>query len=68
MGAKELRLKESDRIEAITTNLRNMGATIETFEDGFAIQGKTNLKPTHIQTFHDPSYRNEFQDCRTTYQ
>ncbi|PKL74699.1 MAG: 3-phosphoshikimate 1-carboxyvinyltransferase [Candidatus Melainabacteria bacterium HGW-Melainabacteria-1] len=38
-GAAELRVKESDRLEAIALNLRRMGGEIELFEDGFAIKG-----------------------------
>ena len=36
-GAKELRFKESDRIQAIVYNLRNMGVPIEEYNDGFSI-------------------------------
>ena len=35
--AKELRVKESDRIVSIVTNLRAMGATVEEREDGLRI-------------------------------
>jgi 3-phosphoshikimate 1-carboxyvinyltransferase len=43
-GAAELRVKESDRIEAIADALRAMGAVIETFDDGFAIDGPQQLR------------------------
>ena len=52
-GAKELRVKESDRIEAIVINLRKMGASIEEHEDGFTITGPTKLRGTTIKTFND---------------
>ena len=52
-GARELRVKESDRIESILFNLRNMGAVIEEFEDGFTITGPTKLNGTMIRTFGD---------------
>lgn len=39
-GAGELRVKESDRIRAICTQLSKMGAIIEEREEGFLIQGK----------------------------
>ena len=39
-GAEELRVKESDRIESIIFNLRNMGAIVEEFNDGFSNQIK----------------------------
>ena len=42
--AKELRVKESDRIEQIASGLREMGAKVDTFEDGLAIEGPTPLK------------------------
>lgn len=35
--AKELRVKESDRISAIINNFRNLGAEVEEFEDGLKI-------------------------------
>ncbi|HET6350256.1 MAG TPA: 3-phosphoshikimate 1-carboxyvinyltransferase [Candidatus Krumholzibacteria bacterium] len=52
-GAGELRHKESDRIEAMTTNLRALGATVEAFEDGFAIQGPTPLRGATVSSFGD---------------
>ncbi len=38
-GAAELRVKESDRIEAVVDGLRGLGADIEATADGFAVQG-----------------------------
>jgi 3-phosphoshikimate 1-carboxyvinyltransferase len=38
-GAEELRLKESDRIEAVVSGLRAIGADIEDTGDGFAVRG-----------------------------
>lgn len=52
-GAEELRVKESDRIEAIAINLRAMGANIEIFSDGFRIIGPQKLKGALIHTFND---------------
>ena len=52
-GAEELRVKESDRIESIIFNLRNMGAIVEEFNDGFSIEGPTKLNGTLIRTFGD---------------
>ncbi|MFN2420758.1 MAG: 3-phosphoshikimate 1-carboxyvinyltransferase [Gemmatimonadota bacterium] len=43
-GAGELRVKESDRIEAITTGLRAMGARIEATDTGFEVEGPTRLR------------------------
>ena len=52
-GAEELRVKESDRIESILFNLRNMGAIVEEFNDGFSVEGPSKLKGTNIRTFGD---------------
>ncbi len=52
-GAEELRVKESDRIEAIANGLRAMGAEIEVRRDGFRIQGRQRLKGARIETHHD---------------
>ena len=38
-GAAELRVKESDRIEAVTDGLRACGAKVQSREDGWAITG-----------------------------
>lgn len=51
--AKELRVKESDRIELVANGLRSMGATVETFEDGMAIHGPIKLKSTNIDANGD---------------
>ena len=46
--AAELRVKESDRIETITANLRRMGITVETAQDGFSISGRQRFRPAQI--------------------
>jgi 3-phosphoshikimate 1-carboxyvinyltransferase len=51
--AKELRVKESDRIAAIVTNLRAMGAEIEELEDGLKIPGRQSLRGAEIDSFAD---------------
>lgn len=51
--AKELKVKESNRIKAVVENLKNMGAEIEELEDGMVIRGKTKLKGANIKTFND---------------
>jgi 3-phosphoshikimate 1-carboxyvinyltransferase len=38
-GARELRVKESDRIEAVTDGLRPLGARIHSREDGWTVTG-----------------------------
>jgi len=52
-GAGELRVKESDRLRAITENLRQMGIEINELEDGFIIHGPQLLKGAHIDSFND---------------
>lgn len=52
--ALDLRNKESDRIKAVVTELKKIGADIEETPDGFIINGKTNLKgDTEVETYHD---------------
>jgi 3-phosphoshikimate 1-carboxyvinyltransferase len=38
--ARELRVKESDRIAALAENLRRMGAEVEEFDDGVRVAGR----------------------------
>jgi 3-phosphoshikimate 1-carboxyvinyltransferase len=51
--AKELRVKESDRIAAIASNLRLMGAQVEEQEDGLKIPGGQSLRGAEIDSFGD---------------
>ena len=51
--ARELRIKESDRISSIVQNLRAMGALVEEFEDGVVIPGRQSLRGATIQTYSD---------------
>lgn len=51
--AQELRVKESDRIEAIASNLQRMGAVIEVFPDGLEIEGPVRLRGAAIEAFGD---------------
>ena len=50
--AKELRVKESDRISAIVTNLKLMNAKIEEFSDGFFVK-KSKLTGAEVDSFGD---------------
>jgi len=43
-GASELRVKESDRIEAVVTQLSGLGAQIEALPDGFVVQGTGGIR------------------------
>ncbi len=51
--AAELRVKESDRIRAIATNLRAMGADLEEREDGLRIPGGQVLHGAELESFAD---------------
>ncbi|CDE98574.1 3-phosphoshikimate 1-carboxyvinyltransferase 1 [Clostridium sp. CAG:813] len=52
--AQDLRNKESDRISAVVTQLRKLGAEIGETPDGMIISGKTSLKgECDVETYHD---------------
>ena len=53
-GAEELRLKETDRIETVTTSLRALGIRISERQDGFGVRGiPTRPKGGGMQTCGD---------------
>jgi 3-phosphoshikimate 1-carboxyvinyltransferase len=51
--ASELRVKESDRIAAIASNLRAMGAQVEELEDGLKIPGGQKLHGAELDSRGD---------------
>ena len=51
--ARELRVKETDRIAAVADNLRRMGVTVSEFDDGMEIAGGAALHGATISTWHD---------------
>ncbi len=51
-NAKELRVKESDRIATVVENLRRCGVEVEEFEDGYAIEGGT-IHSASLKSFGD---------------
>jgi 3-phosphoshikimate 1-carboxyvinyltransferase len=51
--AKELRVKESDRIALVARNLRAMGAAVEEFEDGLDVPGGQQLHGAEIDSGGD---------------
>lgn len=51
--ARELRVKESDRIAAVAANLRAMGADVEEFEDGLRVPGRQKLRGARVNSFGD---------------
>lgn len=52
-GAKELRVKETDRIKAIVSELKKMGADIKEKEDGFSVNGPTRLQGAVCESYND---------------
>lgn len=52
-NAKELRVKESDRISAVVKNLDLCGVQYSEFEDGYTITGQESLKSTTINSYGD---------------
>jgi 3-phosphoshikimate 1-carboxyvinyltransferase len=61
--ASELRVKECDRLSAVTHNLRAMGAQIEETEDGWRIPGWQRLHGAQIETFSDHRIAMAFAVC-----
>jgi 3-phosphoshikimate 1-carboxyvinyltransferase len=51
--AKELRVKESDRIASLAVNLRAMGAQVEEREDGLKVPGGQSLHGAELESFGD---------------
>lgn len=51
--AKELRVKETDRLAAVASNLRLMGADVTEFEDGLEIRGGKKLKGARMPSYGD---------------
>jgi 3-phosphoshikimate 1-carboxyvinyltransferase len=51
--ARELRVKETDRLAAIATNLRAMGGQVIEKEDGLTIMGGAPLHGARLQSFGD---------------
>ena len=52
-GLAELRLKETDRLKALSTNLNLIGAKVEETKDGLIIDGPTPLKGGEVDSFSD---------------
>ena len=51
--AQELKVKETDRIEAITAELKKVGIQAQAIEDGFIIEGGGTLKGTQVNSHGD---------------
>lgn len=52
-GAEELRVKESDRLAAMTAELHKMGARIEEQRDGVTVYGPTRLNGAAVESYGD---------------
>lgn len=52
-NAKELRVKESDRIKSICTNLKLLGLNVEEQEDGFIVSGSIKKSKPVFESFGD---------------
>ncbi len=48
-----LRIKETDRLVALMTELSRLGADVRELDDGLVIQPPTTLKPSAIETYAD---------------
>jgi len=51
--AAELRVKETDRIATVVTELRKLGARIEARPDGFVVEGPTALVGAEVDSHGD---------------
>jgi len=52
-GAEELRVKESDRIKSITSNIEKTGLKIKEYEDGFAVTGEMKKQSCTFESYGD---------------
>ena len=52
-NARELRVKETDRITTVVRNLRAMGGVVEEFDDGMEIEGGHPLRGAELDSFGD---------------
>jgi 3-phosphoshikimate 1-carboxyvinyltransferase len=52
-GAKRLRFKESDRLAAIASELRTLGAEVEEKDDGLLISGPSSLHGATVESHGD---------------
>jgi 3-phosphoshikimate 1-carboxyvinyltransferase len=52
-GARELRVKESDRIDVLATGLQRLGAAVEPRSDGLVVRGPAALRPGTVDARGD---------------
>lgn len=53
INASRLRIKESDRLKAISTELNKLGANVKELEDGLIIKGKERLTGGVVDSWND---------------
>lgn len=53
INAKRLRIKESDRLKAIASELNKIGGEVQELEDGLIIKGKKSLKGGKVDSWND---------------
>ncbi|KEI02391.1 3-phosphoshikimate 1-carboxyvinyltransferase [Clostridium botulinum] len=53
INAERLRIKECDRLKAMATELKKIGADIEELEDGLLIKGREYLKGGTVDSWND---------------
>ncbi len=52
-GVAFIRLKETDRVHAVCTELRRLGVRVEEHEDGMTIHPAERICPAAVQTYND---------------
>ncbi|MBT3336698.1 MAG: 3-phosphoshikimate 1-carboxyvinyltransferase [Anaerolineae bacterium] len=52
-GIASARMKETDRISAVCTELMKLGVKVEEYEDGMTIYPCENIQPASIETYND---------------
>ena len=52
-GAEELRIKETNRIQAMTTELKRLNVAIEATPDGFIVEGSARLQMGQCHSYGD---------------
>lgn len=53
INAGRLRIKESDRLKAMATELNKLGGDVREMEDGLIIEGKDNLQGGRVDSWND---------------
>jgi 3-phosphoshikimate 1-carboxyvinyltransferase len=52
-GVAHNRVKETDRISDLATELKRLGAEVEEFEDGLELKPPKSITPASVHTYHD---------------